>query len=357
MSGVIEGPVLVIGAGLIGASVGLALRRAGVEVLFSDIDAEGLQTAVDAGAGRPMKPGDQPRIVVVAVPPRHAAAVLADASRAYPGATLTDVTSVKGRVMADALALGTDPVRLVGGHPMAGREVSGAAGARRDLLDDRLWVLTPLPTSAVEHMRQVHRLVSTCGAYPVEMTPDEHDAAVALVSHAPQVLSSALAAQLVDADEDHLRIAGQGLRDMTRIAGSGVDLWVDILDVNGAPVADVLDRISAELARTAQALRQRSGDSVVGDVLAAGRAGRERIPGKHGAAPSAFREIGVMLADRPGELGRLFGTVGEAQVSIEDVSIEHVLGRPSGLVSLSVRPEARDALVDHLRASGYDVRA
>lgn len=357
MSDMLDGPVLVIGAGLIGASVGLALRRAGVEVLLSDVDPEGLRIAVEMGAGRPIQPGDQPLIVVVAVPPRHAAAVLAEASRAHPGATLTDVTSVKGRVIADALALGADPARLVGGHPMAGREVSGAAGARRDLLDDRLWVLTPLPASEVEHIRQAHRLVSTCGAYPVEMTPEEHDTAVALVSHAPQVLSSALAAQLVEADEDHLRIAGQGLRDMTRIAGSGVDLWVDILDVNGAPVADVLERISAELARTARALRERTGDSVVGDVLAAGRAGRERIPGKHGAAPSAFREFGVMLADRPGELGRLFGAVGEAQVSIEDVSIEHVLGRPSGLVSLSVRPEACDALVDHLRAAGYDVRS
>lgn len=357
MTGLLEGPVLVIGTGLIGASVGMSLRRAGVDVLLSDIDPEGLAIAVEGGAGRRLEPGDRPRIVLVAVPPRHAAAVLADASAQHPDATLTDVTSVKGRVLADALALDADPTRLVGGHPMAGREVTGAAGARRDLLDDRLWVLTPLPTTGLEHIRQAHRLVSTCGAYPVEMSPDEHDAAVALVSHAPQVISSTLAAQLVDADDDHVRIAGQGLRDMTRIAGSGVDMWIDILDVNGAPVADVLDRIAAELARTAQALRERSGDDVVGQVLAAGRVGRERIPGKHGAAPSAFREVWVMLADRPGELGRLFGTVGEAQVSIEDVSIEHVLGRPSGLVSLSVRPEAADALLDHLRGAGYDVRA
>lgn len=358
----VEGPVLVVGTGLIGASVALALRRAGVDVLLSDTDPENLRIAREAGAGRVVESDDVPAVVIVAVPPRHAADALAAASLAYPGATVTDVTSVKESVIAGAVAAGADPVRLVGGHPMAGREVSGSAGARKDLLDDRLWVITPLPDNAPEHVARVHRLVVTCGAVPVEMGLAEHDSAVALVSHTPQVVSSVLAAQLGGYAPEYVRIAGQGLRDMTRIAASNVSLWSDILAANAGQVADVLDGVIADLARTRAALRAVAEGEIVGDgpvreVLEAGVAGQSLIPGKHGGAMAAFREITVQIADRPGELGRLFSAVGVAQVNLEDLRIEHVLGRPSGLVALYVQPEAADRLVDALQALGFDVRS
>jgi prephenate dehydrogenase len=363
LPGGIDGSVLVIGTGLIGTSVALALRRAGVDVLLSDVDPAQLAVARDAGAGRELAEGDVPAVVLVAVPPRRAAAVLAAASDRWPDATLTDVTSVKDRVISEAVRAGADKVRLVGGHPMAGREVSGAAGARADLLDDRLWVVTPLDTSGIDHVRRVHRLVAACGALPVEMGLAEHDAAVALVSHTPQVLSSILAGQLVESDLDHVRIAGQGLRDMTRIAASNVAMWSDILAANAGPVADVLDGVIEDLQRTVAALRwleqqdgaDRGAEAVEG-VLSAGVEGQSRIPGKHGAAPSAYREISVIVADRPGELARLFVAVGDARVNLEDIRIEHVFGRPSGLVALFVRPEAGERLIEALAASGFDLR-
>lgn len=358
----VEGPVLVVGAGLIGASVALSLRRAGVEVLLSDVDPENLRIAVAAGAGRAVAPGDEPTIVVVAVPPRQAPGVLADLSARYPAATLTDVTSVKEGVITEAIAAGADPHRTVGGHPMAGREVSGSAGARKELLDDRLWVVTPLPESEPGHVARVHALVQTCGAVPVEMTLAEHDAAVALVSHAPQVVSSVLAGRLADYQPDYVRIAGQGLRDMTRIAASNADLWSDILAANAGQVADVLDGVIAELARTQAALRalavgEEGSAESVRSVLEAGRAGQALIPGKHGAPRAEFREITVQIADKPGELGRLFSAVGVAQVNLEDLRIEHVLGRPSGLVALYVQPESADRLVEALTALSFDVRS
>ena len=362
-AGGIDGSVAVIGTGLIGTSVALSLRRAGVDVLLSDVDPEHLAIARAAGAGRELAESDVPAIVVVAVPPRRAAAVLAAASERWPDATLTDVTSVKERVILEAVGAGADPERLVGGHPMAGREVSGAAGARADLLDDRLWVVTPLDTSGIDHVRRVHRLVAACGALPVEMGLAEHDAAVALVSHTPQVLSSVLAGRLVESDLDHVRIAGQGLRDMTRIAASNVPMWSDILTANAGPVANVLDGVVADLRRTVAALRRLEqqeeadrGAEAVARVLSAGVEGQSRIPGKHGAAPSAYREISVIVADRPGELARLFVAVGDAGVNLEDIRIEHVFGRPSGLVALFVRPEAGERLIEALGASGFDVR-
>lgn len=357
----IPGPVAVIGSGLIGTSVALGLRRVGVEVLLSDADPGSVDTAVAAGAGRPLRDSDSPAVVVAAVPPRHTGQVLAEASARWPEATLTDVASVKRTVLDEAVALGADPHRLVGGHPMAGREVSGAAAALANLMDDRLWVITPLPESGVDHVRRVHRLVAACGAVPVEMETAEHDAAVALVSHTPQVLASALAGQLRSSSPDAVRIAGQGLRDMTRIAASNVDLWSDILVANAVPVADVIDQLVAALARAADDLRAVSAGSAaavggVAGLLEEGVEGQRMIPGKHGAAPSAYREVLVQVADRPGELGRLFTAAAEVDVNLEDVRIEHVLGRPSGLVGLYVRPDAGERLIDALREREFDVR-
>lgn len=372
----VQGPILVVGAGLIGTSVALALRRAGVEVLLDDLDPIGLQTAINMGAGRPWPEDehvtptgrascvarqDPPGIVLIAVPPGSAPECIAAACSRFPDATITDVSSVKASVLDDASRLGSDMTRVVGGHPMAGREVSGAAGARADLLDDRWWILTAGPTTEPDRVDAVRRLVRTCGAVPVDMSPPEHDRAVALVSHAPQVLSSALAGELLQARPEYVRIAGQGLRDMTRIAGSDSRLWTEILAANAGPVAEVLsgliERLAGALADL-QAVAAGEAGAVDGvtQVLAAGSAGRALIPGKHGAAPLDYAEVAVMVADRPGELARLFVAAGDAGVNLEDVRIEHVLGRPSGLVELSVQPSAADSLISALRERGFDVR-
>lgn len=361
MSAIGLDPVLIVGTGLIGTSIALSLQRAGVDTVLDDAEPAHLAAAIDRGAGRRLESTDRPAIVVVAVPPRHAPQVIADASQRFTDATITDVTSVKEQILAEAISLGADPVRLVGGHPMAGREISGAAGARADLLDDRWWVLTPSGRTDDDHLRRIHRLITACGAYAVQMTPTEHDEAMALVSHAPQVVSSTLAAQLVQAKDEHLRVAGSGLRDTTRIAASDSAMWTDILNVNAAHVAAVLEGVIADLTEELDALRARAAGTAddiprVRAELQAGAAGRARIPGKHGAAAAQYAEVGVMVADRPGEIGRLFTAVGEAGINLEDMRIEHVLGRPSGLVLLSVRPEVVGDLATALADRGFDVR-
>ena len=354
------GPVLVVGTGLIGTSIALALTRAGVQVYLRDQDAEQLRTAVEMGAGAQHQ-GELPSLVVVAVPPRAASRELAAASREFTEATITDVTSVKSGILRQAVFAGADSARLVGGHPMAGREVSGAAAARADLFDDRLWILTPTAETAAEHCARAQLLVSVCGALPVEMAASEHDVAVALVSHAPQVVSSALAAQLLPAKELHISVAGQGLRDMTRIASSDSGLWLDILSENAGPVSEVLSGLVFELQEVLHALQElaagdRDHQEAIDATLRAGVLGRQRIPGKHGDAESPYREVSVVVADEPGELARLFIAAGEAGINLEDVRIEHVLGRPSGRVELSVRPESADPLVAALQERGFDVR-
>lgn len=350
----VAGPVLVIGSGLLGASVGLALRRAGVQVWLDDTDPGALAEAVGRGAGEPWRPGaGDPRLVVVAVPPADAGAAMARAT-ALPNATVTDVTSVKAEPLAAAVAAGADAARVVGGHPMAGRETAGAGSARQDLFDDRVWVVAPLRQSDPQRVEEIRELALTCGAVPVVMTPEEHDRAVALTSHAPQVLSSLLAARLLDADPDAVAVSGQGLRDMTRIAGSDPDLWRAILGANAESVAGVLEAYARDLDDVITRLREQ-GD--VAEALERGVEGRQRIPGKHGAAATAYDLVPVIIRDEPGELGRLFVAAGDLDVNLEDVRIDHVLGKPSGLVELSVRPEVTARLVAGLRSLGFEVRA
>ena len=356
MSVPVAGPVLVIGCGLLGASVGLALRRAGVTVWLDDVEPDVLSEAVKRGAGQPWEDGmGEPGLVVVAVPPSSAGAALARAS-GFPDATVTDVTSVKEAPLTQALAAGADVARLVGGHPMAGREMSGPGAARMDLFDDRPWVVTPLAGTRPERTQHVVDLATTCGALALVMDPDEHDRAVALTSHAPQVVSYLLAARLLEADDRAVSVSGQGLRDMTRIAASAPAMWQEILATNAGSVADVLEAFGSDLSDFVAELRAGAGEDI-SEALLRGVQGRERIPGKHGDAATSYDVVSAVVKDEPGELARLFVAAGQLGVNLEDVRIDHVLGKPSGLIELSVRPEASARLREGLIDLGFDVRA
>jgi prephenate dehydrogenase len=357
-------PVLVVGTGLIGTSLALGLGRRGVSCLLTDRDSGALAVALQRGAGIAATDGwtdpqgAAPGLVVVAVPPATTASVVAEALRRFPQAVVTDVASVKAPILRALVAAGVDVSRYVGGHPMAGREVSGPGAARADLIDDRPWVITPHAGADDAAIDAVQELALAVRALPVMMPTVEHDQAVALVSHAPQVLSCLLAARLLDSSELAVSIAGQGLRDMTRIAASDPELWVEILSANAVPVAQVLGALRADLDHLVDSLGtiEKGGDEVLAEALRRGNAGRERVPGKHGARSAPTREVPVAVADAPGELGRLFAAVADSGVSVEDVRIEHVLGRPTGVVEISVARDVADRLAQALRDGGWDVR-
>ncbi|MFM7212408.1 MAG: prephenate dehydrogenase [Actinomycetota bacterium] len=356
MSVPVAGPVLVVGSGLLGTSVGLALRRAGVEVQLDDVDASVLAAAVARGAGVPRKESSpDPTLVVIAVPPGAAGQAMADACR-FSNATVTDVTSVKALPMEQARSAGADPHRLVGGHPLAGRETSGPGAARLDLFDDRVWVICPGDEADPARVDAVVDLVVTCGAVPLRMSPLEHDRAVALTSHAPQVMASLLAARLLDADPEAVTVSGQALKDMTRVAQSDPLLWQAILRANSGSVADVLQSLADELSDVIADLRSGGAAGAMAGVLTRGVSGRQRVPGKHGSAADAYDVVAVVVADRPGQLASLFVAAGDLDVNLEDVRIDHVLGKPSGLIELSVRPDVSARLSDGLRQRGFDVR-
>ncbi|GAA2498778.1 prephenate dehydrogenase [Streptomyces thermolineatus] len=356
---------VVIGTGLIGTSAALALAGRGVTVYLRDHDPSAAHTAAALGAGTDQAPPEQVDLAVVAVPPAHIAATVADAQRAGTARSYLDVGSVKGGPRRDLQDLGCDLSTYIGTHPMAGRERSGPLAATADLFEGRPWVLTPTPETGTDTLNLALELVSLCRAVPVVMDADAHDRAVALVSHTPQLLASLAAARLREAEESAVRLCGQGIRDVTRIAASEPGMWVDILSANPGPVADVLSAVAADLDETVVALRalqsadedKRTGGAAgIEAVLSRGRAGQARIPGKHGAAPAAYETVAVLIGDHPGELGRLFADAGRAGVNVEDVAIEHATGQQAGLVQLSVAPASAPVLSAALRERGWSIR-
>ncbi|WP_432094949.1 prephenate dehydrogenase [Streptomyces sp. bgisy100] len=356
---------VVIGTGLIGTSAALALSGRGVHVHLVDHDPSQARTAAALGAGTDTEPDGPVDLAIVAVPPAHIAATIADAQRRGVARGYLDVASVKGGPRRELESLGVDLRQYLGTHPMAGRERSGPLAATADLFEGRPWVLTPTRDTDTEVLNLALELVALCRAVPVVMDADAHDRAVALVSHTPQLLSSLVAARLQGADETAVRLCGQGIRDVTRIAASDPAMWIDILSANPGPVADVLAAVAADLDETVQALRalqaadeskRRDGAAGIEDVLRRGNAGRERVPGKHGAAPAVYEVVTVLIGDQPGELARIFADAGRAGVNIEDVRIEHATGQQAGLIQLMVEPSAVPALAAALREQGWSLR-
>ncbi len=357
--------VLVVGTGLLGTSVGLALRAAGVEVFLSDTDPRASAFAADLGAGVDRRPEGVVDVAVVAVDPEATAQVIAALVAAGAARSYTDVASVKAAPREALLALAPEAAEVYcGAHPMAGRERSGPAAARSDLFLGRPWVITPGPETSADARQAARAVALLCGGEPVDMSPEDHDRAVAVVSHVPQLAASLVAAQLVDCADAVPGIAGQGFRDVTRIAASDASLWTAILASNAREVAAVLDGLSRELTRLRAALEALSADpdddagrTAVAGVLAAGARGRARVPGKHGRPPVRWDVLPVVIGDEPGALARLLSEADREGVNVEDIGIEHSPGQLVGLVELSVRPGAGAGLAEALRSRGWTVHA
>ncbi len=390
--------VRIVGTGLLGTSIGLKLHGLGVRVLLSDPSPTALALARDVGAGEPDPGGLPVALVVVAAPPDVTASVVAAELDRHPEATVTDVASVKTGIWTAVLASGADITRYVGGHPMAGRERSGPVAARADLFLGRPWVVCPADSANhasrtdPARVELVRRLAAAVGASPVVMPAQEHDEAVALISHVPQIAASLVAARLVKASDPAVGLAGQGLRDVTRVADSDPALWAQILTANAAPVGRVLQEIRSDLdglidaltaleaeadsstgtsettgAAGAVAADGRAGPNqliqaigaraAVARVVADGRTGRERIPGKHGEPVTRYAVVTALLPDKAGQLARLFSDIGAAGINVEEFGLEHAPGQKVGLAGVSVLPPARAALEAALIERGWHIVA
>lgn len=364
--------VHVIGTGLIGTSVGLALAGA-AEVVLSDVSSDHLRQAAGRGAGRPWDGAETADMALICAPPAATAAVVGRALEQHLASTVSHVAGHQSGVQAEVeAAAGPDVSLFCGGHPLAGRERSGPAAATARLFVDRPWVVCPGRGTSAAAERAVTDLARACGAVPVRATAEDHDAAVALVSHLPQIVASALAAQLLAAGGaglDPLRVAGPGVQDTTRIAASDPQLWIDVLTRNAAHVAPLVRALSADLAGVAAALERAAAAcgqpavpttpdeataGVLRDLLERGRAGRAKLPLKRGRA-GTFADVVVLVPDQPGQLAAVLVAAAHAGVNVEDVRVEHLPGRPRGLVELLVPIADADRARSSLARAGWDV--
>ena len=356
---------VVVGTGLIGTSIALALRERGSEVWLTDTDQNAARLAAELGAGEVLPAGGErgtpADVAVLAVPPAAVAPALATAQRQQLATCYTDVASVKQLPLRQARELGCDTTLFVPSHPMSGRERSGPAAARADLFAGQPWVICPGDETAAQCVQFVSDLARQCGSQPVLMSAAEHDRWVALVSHVPHLVAAAMAAQCADVPQGALALAGPGLRDVTRIAAGDAGLWTDILVANAAQVREIIQAMAGQLDAVAGALGAvASGDEdaakQVAALLESGRDGVARIPGKQGGPAPHYAVVQVVIADTPGELARLFAAAGAAGINVEDVRIEHSPGLPVGVAELSVRPAEAGPLLAALEAGGWPVR-
>lgn len=387
-----RGPVLIIGVGLIGGSIGLALCRAGVDVYLRDASPTAMALGESLGAGRVWQDGlPAPSLVLVATPPDVTAGVVLAALREFPAAFVFDVSSVKDAVVHEVVA--GDPaaaLRYCSVHPMAGKEVNGVGAATADLFAGRPWVVVAHETTCPDAVLAARTLGTDLGAFLLTLDADEHDRAVALVSHVPQLVSSLMAGMLVTAPPAALELAGGGLRDVTRIAASDPRLWNAILAGNETAVREILvelqGNLQALIAGLSPDIHCDTGDpdgnptettpptrpsdpsqksertawnspavGAINTVLVRGNEGVGRIPGKHGDAASKYGVVAVLVPDEPGFLGRLFNDVGSAGINVEDFRLEHSLGQARGLAYLYVTPASVEPLMAHLSQRGWSL--
>ena len=358
--------IAIIGTGLVGASLGMALSRVpGVaEVVGYDHSAAELATALARGAISRAAAGAREAVagadvVVLAVPVSALPGVAEDIAPALgDGAILTDVASVKAGVVETLQRVAPTGVHVIGGHPMAGSAETGAAHASAELFVGATYLLTPTTHTDPEAYQRLHALVAAVGARVLAVTPERHDLLVAVVSHLPQLAASTLMNLAAErARDEHaglLLLAAGGFRDATRVAASNPELWLDICAENRDAIVAVLADYEKRVRSLREVLRD-ADDAGLRAMLSDARDARRSLPGKE-TPRGELVELSLPIPDRPGVLAEVTTTVGGAGVNIEDFGIEHSPEGGRGRLRMAIlgAPEAERAR-RALEALGYEV--
>ena len=343
--------IRVVGAGLIGTSIGLKMKSLGCKVEIIDTDANSMKLAQDLIKSEKLS---EPELIVVAVSVDANTKVVIEQINNNPNSIVCDLASVKSDLLLQVDKLSAHPENFVSLHPMAGREVSGAENSRADLFEGRAWIGISDSLKNKRNKEIIESFVSGCGGVLYWLTSKEHDETVALLSHLPQILSSLLASKLNDVDPNKLNLAGQGLRDVTRLAASDAKLWAQILTSNKDSIQPLLADFIASLTKLQDSLRSTNQDQVA-VILKRGVEGKARIPGKHGAKNRDYSFLPIVIDDKPGQLASIFNECAKVDVNIEDLSIEHSPGQETGLITLSLSAQDCEKLSEHLISKGFRV--
>ncbi len=338
----------VIGLGLIGGSIGFALREAGWHVTGDDIVPGRPDGAMARGCADATGLDPTATVTFVAVP------VLAVADQvkralAETSGVVTDVGGVKGPI-AEAV----DDPRFVGGHPMAGSELDGLDGADGSMFSGAVWVLTPTPTTADSTFAAVAGVVAQLGAEVVAMAPARHDEMVAVVSHVPHLTAASLMGVAADRAEEHaalLRLAAGGFRDMTRVASGQPDIWLDVCAENRPAILSALDALLARLGEMREIIDSDARDELHGRLQRA-RDARTNLP-IHAAHPEELAEVRIPILDRPGAAAEVFTLAAELGVNIASFEVVHLAESNAGVAVVLVHADVADLYRGGLLARGF----
>lgn len=343
--------VQIVGLGLIGSSVALALKHAEWHVTGRDRDEARAARALELGVVDALGSDLDAELAVIATPVASIPAIAEElfATSLRSDLVVTDVGSVKGPVSAAIASR-----RFVGGHPMAGSEQEGPDGADADLFLGATWVLTPTATTDADAFALVREIVISLGADVVALEPDRHDALVAVVSHVPHLIAANLMALAADASIEHaalLRLAAGGFRDMTRIAAGEPAIWPDIFCDNADAVLEVLDALLARLRLARELVADRDREGLL-QLLEYAKSARRNLPSRV-VRPEAITECRMVITDRPGELAEVTAALGGAGVNIWDIEIAHSAEGPRGVLVVSISTEDQERARQVLLGRGF----
>jgi prephenate dehydrogenase len=286
------------------------------------------------------------------MPTSHLTAVIEREKQLNLNSTFMDVGSVKNEVLLHVQTISGLSRSFLPTHPMAGREIGGAGSARADLFQGRSWILTPSADLELASKELVLELIELLGATPIELSAIDHDRAVAKISHLPQIAASLIAKQLDGTPAEWMELAGQGLRDTTRIAGSDESLWKEIIYSN----RNELHQLLINLQNDVQAMIDSLNDpEEIAALIAKGRVGKALIPGKHGGKAREYWYLPIVIDDKPGQLGAIFNECAVMDVNVEDLNIEHSPGQLSALITLALSQSDAEKLSTHLTTIGWNV--
>ena len=341
--------VRIVGAGLIGTSIGLALSAKNIPVEMVDVDSRNQGLAQDLTGSISIS---DPELIILATPLRALSQVINEQYALNPNSIFMDVCSVKVEPLEKVKASKLPLRQFVGTHPMAGREVGGAESARADLFLSRSWIITPDSQTEPAAVSLAISLIQLLGATCVELDAASHDAAVARVSHLPQIAATLVAGSLHGVAPEWLDLAGAGLRDTTRIAASDENLWKEIISSNSKEIKGLLTALHNELGAMIEAVDDQD---KIAAIMRKGRDGRNLIPGKHGGKAREYTYVPIVIDDKPGQLGAIFNECAAMSVNVEDLAIEHSPGQLNALITLALSAEDAVKLSNHLSSIGWNV--
>jgi prephenate dehydrogenase len=343
----------VVGLGLIGSSLALALSEHGWLVTGTDLDAAITEAALAAGVIVDRDAHEHTSLVILATPASVVAESAAKLLAEHPDPSLivTDVAGVKGAIVDEV----TDP-RFLAGHPMAGSELRGLAGARADLFQGCTWVLTPTSHTKPETYGTLHGILRELGANVVAVDADDHDRLVAVASHVPHLLAGALmneASRIAEQDAILLQLAAGGFRDMTRVAAGDPSIWPDVLFENRVAISQSLQALEDRLANLRVALSSDDHDTIATSLMSAASA-RRQLPGRalH-SEHLAYLRVGV--SDQPGVLAAVTMAASEMLVNIYDIEIAHGIEGSSGTLLLAIDERQAESFRQTLTERGFQV--